>query len=434
MKSLQWEYIPKVLLVTLLGLLLFGIVGCGARDRINPFDPAASIDSSVFNLRLRSDPSSVFLSWVPVNSTDVRAYNIYRAVVPDSLSLLTQVFATVNSYHDTSNISAGETYAYGVSALGSITETQISRLDTITPGDSWWWAASESNSNAPLSKLSHDGLHVYQSYAQYDSPRYLATEWNSQVLFVYNSSQRGVFMQWRENNIQLLANDIYNIRDMVYNQSGRYLVFTPEHDSSITTVSVPYGGKRQYQITRQALVNAIAVSSNGTSWIAAGDSLFSFRDGNSHFYYTTNGALITAIEPIQDGELMLSLETEQSIQHIVPDPESIRGGILDTSFVNVGAVKQMVYDPAKTILWMRTYDLGNQEYKILQYTSSQIREVLTGGVQMLTMAVNPISHDCLTADYGNGWLYRISPDGTVRKKISPIGPIYELVVQPLSSN
>jgi len=415
------------------GLLLI-LVACGARDRINPFDPAASVQINVFDLRVRSDPGSVYLNWQPVDSPDLRGYNIYRAKIPQSLELVARVPDTVHTFHDTLQIQAGATYAYGVSALGQVDETQLSVLDTITPGDSWWWVASDNPNGGALSRLSHDGMHVFESYQYYDSPRFLAAEWDAPVVFVYNSSQRVVYMQWFSDNIQTLASDLYSVRSMVYDRLGRALYFVPEHDTKITVVTVPRGIAQQYQVAEQALVNAVSISRAGTRWIAAGDSLFYFQAGRLHFYYTSQGPSITAIEPVQNEKLMIALETDQSMQRIMPDPETPGQGRLDTTLTAVGSVKEMAFDPENGILWMRSYNAGSQTYEILQSTESGIRKVLTGGERFISMAVNPVSHDCLTADYGTGWMYRITPGGAVRKRMSPVGQIYEIVVQPVGSN
>ncbi len=413
-------------MLTVIGVLM---LGCGERARINPFDPAGSRNPDVFRLKVKSSPEHVILDWNPIDSPDLTGFNIYRAIAPKPLQHYAQVPADSSDYMDTSDIEPGQTYVYGISAQGEHDETPISPLDTITTGNSWWWVLSEGS--GPLSQLSHDGLHVYQTFPQYSSPRFIVADQSNTGVFLYDFAGGSIYYQWGNGAIRKLADGFFSVRDMFYNGTHGYITLIPERDTAINLISIQGGRTQTVQITTTALINAGAASSSGTTWIAAEDSLFYIQGSVLQLYYTTEeeGPPITAVEPVRGDTVFVCLETANELRRIVADPAHTGRGKVDTTFTNLGAPLKIVHNRSDLSTWIHT--VNNERHELYRYTSAGMQRMLTGLEHVLGMDVNPVSNACLIADYGTGAVYRVSPDGTVRKKESLAGWIFDIAAQPI---
>ncbi|HKJ69849.1 MAG TPA: fibronectin type III domain-containing protein [bacterium] len=410
-------------------LVVIGLIflGCGERERINPFDPAGTLNPDVFRLTVKSSPDEVILEWDPIASPDLTGFNIYRAVAPEPLQPYDQLPADSTNYTDNDDIEPGQTYVYGISALGETDETQLSSLDTISTGNSWWWVLSEGR--GPLSQLSHDGLHVYQSYYQYSSPRFIAADRNDQLVFLYDFAGGSIYYQWENGSTRKLADGFFSVRDMLYNETYGHIILLPENDTVVNFVYIQGGRSQLAQITHTALITAGAVSPNGINWIAAEDSLFYIQGGGIQLYYTTDGAPITAVEPVRGDTVFVGLETVSEVRRIVADPARTGRGRLDTTFTGIGTPEQIVHNRTDQSTWIHT--VRNQSHELYRLSAGGMQRMLTGLEQVLDMDVNPVSNVCLIADYRTGAVYRVSPDGTVSRKESLAGWIYAIAAQPI---
>ncbi|NIW46957.1 MAG: hypothetical protein GWN14_19050 [candidate division Zixibacteria bacterium] len=106
--------------------------------------------------------------------------------------------------------------------------------------------------------------------------------------------------------------------------------------------------------------------------------------------------------------------------------------MIDTTLSVTGIPRQIVYNPGDNSAWIRAFISGEDSYIIYRYANGEIRQMLSGIPEILSMDVNSVSNECLAASYIADMVYRIDANGTVRQKELPLGQIFEIVAQEAS--
>jgi len=412
-------------------LVLIAIIAnnCGERDRLNPFDPSGNINPDTLHFEVKAGPDSVILEWDAFRSPDLTGYNLYRALVPGELERIAQVSESQTRYTD-DEVETGKTYVYRMSALGEQDETALTSPDSVIIGNSWWWVLSDNPRQ--VSQLSHDGFHVYNTFNQLISPRYITLGFNDALVFTYDFAGGSIYYFYPNGNLGLLTNGVFSVGQIVYNNINNNLLATSSVENVVTLFDFPRGGQDENEVPAEDPVTAAGVSPGGTYYLAAKDSLFYFNGFSMQVYYVTNGASISVIEPYGTEGLLLATDSSNEIQLVIPDRDDERTGILDTTLSVTGVPQQIVYNSGDNSIWIRTYISDDDSYSIFRYANDEIRQLLSGIPEILSMDVNSLSNECLAASYATNMVYRIDVSGTVRQKKLSLGRIFEIVAQEVS--
>jgi len=424
-------FYPKRLYTIVTGLFLVAIIvnNCGERDRLNPFDPSGNINPDTLHLQVKAGPEAVILEWDAFQSPELTGYNLYRASPPGALERIAQVPADQFSYTD-DEVETGNTYVYRMSALGEEDETALTSPDSVNIGNSWWWVLSDNPRR--VSQLSHDGFHVYETYNELVSPRYITIGFNNALAFIYDFAGGAIYYYYPNGQYRQLAAGIFSVQQIVFNEITNRLLAISGINNTAHLLDIQRIGGDEVEIPVEGNITAAGISSDGAYFFASEDSLFRYNGFDTDFFYTTEGPGISAIEPLVDEGLMLAGVNSGEIQIVTPDQDNGQVGVLDTTLSVPGVVNQMVYNPGDNSIWIRTYISGDASYSIYRYANGEIRQMLSGIPEMLSMDVNSVSNKCLAASYATNIVYRIDANGTVRQRKLSLGSIFEITAQETS--
>lgn len=182
-------------------------------DRIDPATP--------LNLSASSDETSVSLDWDDNTDSDLQGYNIYRSTDSGTNYVLLNTSVIVLSEYTDSNVVAGTTYYYVVTAVDtSSNESDISDEAAATPGVLNTEITIEENQTG---LCSYDGDEIENEHTGFSGDGYINTE---------NSSGAGI-----DYSIEILAAGTYTFTWQYANGSSerscRLLVDDTEVDSDI---------------------------------------------------------------------------------------------------------------------------------------------------------------------------------------------------------
>jgi len=409
--------------VVLLALLV--LWNCSGRERINPFDPHVG-DKNVFGLNLHSAPESVTLDWDRVDSPDLTGYRVYRAALGDTLQTFRNIPADITRYRD-SEVRAGSTYVYGVSVLGEQSETQISRLDTITPGYSRWWALADNYT--PLVQLSHDGLHRSRIYGDYGAPNHILAPVNRDFIYVYDRFRGSVYRHTVNGEITRILSELGFVTQLLYLPgTGEFLVVPARQNDHVTFWDYRRNASRIVAVPGG--VTAAAAGDNGTVYVATGDSVLTIGPGENVArvqFVSQMDRGINAIAPVNNQDLYVADALNKEVLYL-------RGSHIGFTLTGLEIPEQIQYNASDESLWIRSRTEDAESFAVYRYVGGTTSRMLTGIPNILTIAVNPVSNACLAAGYDTGTLYHISPNGDIRRRKDVAGQVYKIVVQPLSNN
>lgn len=140
-----------------LALWLFVILqlACTERSRLNPIDPDNPVTSGKPQaLRVISKKDTVILSWKTYSLKNMKGYNIYRAIAPDSNFVkIDSTSLNITTYYD-SNLEYDVTYTYCITAVTETFESSHSDPVHITPGPTYKWIIESDIGD--IVKLTHD--------------------------------------------------------------------------------------------------------------------------------------------------------------------------------------------------------------------------------------------------------------------------------------
>jgi len=406
-----------------LGIIL-STMSCSQRERTNPFDPNGSTNSDVFNLHVKSDPGEVILTWAGFQSPDLTGYNIYRAQQGIPLQQIGQIDENSSRFVDQS-IEIGHSYIYGITAIGEADESPLSRLDTITPGNSRWWVLSADYS--PVSELSHDGLHRYASYDQpYYNPDFIAPVGKT-TAYIYDPFGGTIYKQTVGEPPEKFMDDIDYLNDLFYNPDAQKLVaiYRLNNQKKLLLISIPSGDISE--VVLDNAIRAVTQDSQGRLWAATSAGLYRIFPTNLSVRQITqfdNNFRVINLENGPDDRPYLIADNHNAIYQLQSN----------ASVDSVGFVTQPIelrYDDAKNLLWIRAFDDESGQYRVEQFDGQQVRRVLDKLKNTYSFDVNPVSHVCLISDYDTRIVYTITPEGEIRHRKDIAGRIYYTRAQSL---
>ncbi len=419
---------PK--LVSLFGFLtiLLFFTQCGERGRTNPFDPTRSQVENVLEMELQSEEAQIVIRWDRWQGPDIQGYNIYRAEIPGELALLAQVDASANSYTDTSGIIIGNKYVYGITARSENDETYITTRDTIATGTTRWWVLSHDFS--PVSVLSHDGLHRNESFGRFLAPRLIAAPEGAAYVYIYDSAGGRIFRQYRDNETDLILDEIRTVREMYYNQNINTLYvardeYQTESGFSVFIQSLP--NRQYYGYNFADEITEVEFTSAGSIWMSHADTLTVIPSfGNSDRTYITVGEsrTINTFEAYHSGStLLLFLGLSDNSISIYS------GSQFQSEISGTGSAELLKYNESDGSLWILGKEQSSDQYSVYRHLNGVTTKMLSGLEQVIDMEVNPVTNQLLVADYAAKIMYLISTDGNIRSKSDVAGRVHEIEVQ-----
>lgn len=413
----------NIALISLGAILL--LFSCARRDRTNPFDPNGKTQTNVFDLQVKSNPNEVILDWVGFNSPDLTGYNVYRAILGNPLQQIAQTGQNIDQFIDTS-IDLNTEYVYGISALGQVDESPLSRLDTITPGNSRWWVLS--SNYAPLCELSHDGLHLYSTSNRYYNPDFVAPA-NNPVAYVYDPYGGTIFRQKAGEEPTKLATGVDYLNSMFYNATTNQIIadYRLNNRQKLLVISASDGSTSELPLGNT--ITAIAQDSRGRVWAATTAELFVINLTNNNAQTVTNLATGFRIFDLETGpnDLPYILAENRNAIYQLQSDNSI------DSLVEVQNPYELRFDASNNLLWIRAYDDVTKRFRVEQFDGQQTQVVLDGLQKTLTFDVDPASHSCLIPDYNTQVIYTITADGKIRHRKNVAGSIYYARAQSIDN-
>ena len=415
---------PGLKPILLMASLVLLAVGCAERERLNPFDPAASTSQSPFNLRLQSYSNSVILRWSPISSPDLTGYNVFRARIGDSLQQIGQLPRDEEEFVDP-DITLYEEYVYAVSALGDENESPLSRLDTITPGRSRWWALS--SDFAPVNRLAHDGLHLNASISASYLSQEIVVPVNQSTVYIYDRLGGRLFRQpVGAEPIQVLENIGY-IRKMVYTPVGNQLVALYGGERRDIVGFIDLATHTVDQVNFDAEVNSITVDSQGRIWTSTSSTIFRVlpqtKTVDRRLLMDIDSS-VTALENGPDDRPYFVTSAHNMVY-------KINGNDSAEPVVATEGARRLRYDPQRGLLWILAYNTESQRYSLQQFTGTQLNQVLGGLNHVYSFDINPVSGTCLVPDFETETVHTVTPEGERRSRRGVAGRIYYVVAQSL---
>lgn len=404
--------------------IIFITVSCTQRDRSNPFDPNGAMNSEVFGLHVKSDPGEVILSWAGIQSPDLTGYNVYRAQQGNPLQHIGQIDEKTLRFVD-QGIEVGQSYVYGITAVGKVDESPLSRLDTITPGNSRWWVLAADYS--PVSELSHDGLHRYASYDQpYYNPDFIAPVGRT-TAYIYDPFGGTIYKQTVGQPPEKFMDEIDYLNDLFYNSDAQKLIAIYRLDNRQKLLLISVASGNISEIVLDNSIQAITQDNRGRLWAATSAGLY--------LIFPTN---LSVREIAQFGNSFKVIDLENGPEDrpylIADNHNAIYQLQSDASIDSVGFVSQPVelrYDGAQDLLWIRAFNNAIGQYRVEQFDGRQAHIVLDKLENTYTFDVNPVSHVCLIPDYNTRIVYTITPEGEIRHRKDIAGRIYYTRAQSL---
>lgn len=406
--------------------LLFTVVilltGCQGRERINPFDPRGA-DEDPFQLRVSSNPESIILNWDFIDSPDLTEYRVYRSSPEDSMALYAEVAPGTTQYTDR-EITPEQTYVYGVTAVGEQNETRLSRLDTITPGYSRWWALADDYS--PLVQLSHDGLHSHRTYGNFGSLEHVVAPRNANYIFLYDLFDGSVLRQYASGDVNRAVQGVPRLQEMHYISATNEIVTVPLSQAETLQLHDLVNGSRR-EITMPSSIRGLDTGRSGVLFVLTGTAVYTISPGSASkelFFESNLSRSFSAIASINNQEIFIADTTNDEVLRI-------RGQQVEYSVAEISEPRDLELNHNDESLWIRSRNSQEETYEIYRHLNAETGRMLAGVPNMLDFAVNPVNNVCIAAGYNRRTLYQISPDGTVRTAVNMAGRIYKIVVQPL---
>jgi len=406
-----------------LGIMIVA-VSCTQRERKNPFDPNGSMNSEVFGLHVKSDPGEVILTWAGFQSPDLTGYNVYRAQQGNPLQQIGQIDQNISRFVD-QGIEIGHSYVYGITAVGKVDESPLSRLDTITPGNSRWWVLSADYS--PVSELSHDGLHRYASYDQpYYNPDFIVPVGRT-TAFIYDPFGGTIYKQVVGQPPEKFIDGIDFLNDLFYNPGTQMLIAIYRLDNRQKLLLISVSSGNISEVVLDDTILSVAQDDQGRIWAATTAGLY--------LIFPTNLS-VREIAQFNSDYRVIDLENGPDDRPflIVANRNAIFQLQSNGSIASVGAISQPIelrYDGAKDLLWIRAFNDATGQYRVEQFDGQAMHIVLDKLENTYTFDVNPVSHVCLIPDYDTRIVYTITPEGEIRYRKNIAGRIYYTRAQSL---
>jgi hypothetical protein len=249
-------------------------------------------------------------------------------------------------------------------------------------------------------------------------------------VYVHDNAGGRIFRQAVGGGTNLFLNEVRLVRNMYFDESNNTIYVARDEfqhdDFNIFFQALPSGGEWGYYFPS---LTDIDFTPAGSIWISYKDSLAvipSFGNTSRNYIVTENGRTIDNIEIYhRASDLLVFLAlSDNSIAKYSADEKM-------GEITGVQKPVQMKYNPNDGSLWILSTDPTTEQFSVFRHDENGTEQLLSGLVQVIDMEVNPVSNKCLVPDYGDGKMYLLSPDGTVRSKEDVAGRVYEVFVQTI---
>ncbi len=405
------SFILKISIIA--GLLVFVLLSCAERDRLNPIDPQNPITGGrPQRLRIYSDLDVIVVQWDRLDLKGIQGYHIYRSSAVDSAFRPIALLPPDSSRFIDRGVTFDQIYRYFLTVLAGDFETPSSDTIGIVPGPTNIWATDVYNRR--IIKISHDGSHEIRQIGVDGYPWAIAYDgeqrniWYSDVLQnrIYRIHQQVAesIFDLRSGDPIDLALDIRNNRIWIADQIlGRVYAFNRQGQK--------IGEKGDFKKP----VSLDFVSSEGSCWVvdAKAKNLTKISAGLNPMGQISNFVSPSCVAVNQlsgecwvaDSSRVVRIDLKGRIRLSIERPGSF--------------LRYLAVDSELDHCWVIDFSFLANQSRLLCFNNTGEQLVQLSGLSWPTnLKVNPYDHCCVLADAGSGRVLKISPQGQVIGEVS----------------
>lgn len=389
-------------------LIPFWYFSCVERDRSNPLDPKnPDTEGKPKGLKIYSELDKVFLSWKPVELSDIVGYQIYRREALDEDFIPIHMTTEDSTSYVDQNIQFEKKYIYRITVFGEDFESAPSDSVSIIPGPTSFWLGDVYSRQ--IIKLTHDCAHEILRISVDGYPWSIGLDEKTNNLW-FTDIFMSRLMRLNLDNFdysfvsdfsagQLIKLKIDNTRDKIWIADSR--------NGTVEVVNM--AGSRVQQITGFSNIRDLDVfERNGVCWVV--DS------GNKNVISINSNYSIT--EEVANLQAPSDIAINQNTGHfwIIDNLTVSKYDNNGTEYFSIDSMLtnpiELVVDPHDGKCWVLDWlsDANNSKLFCFNESGNKILEV-SGFTYPENVIVNPHDHGCVVVDSGSGKIFKVSSTG-----------------------